>query len=130
MTQNKKTILMVDDDEDFLWQQRHQFEKAGYQVITANDIEGAKALIQKESPDIAILDMMMDEEDAGVVLAHLIKKTHENVPVILVTAMTRETGMVLEGNTREDRSWLKTDKVLAKPVRFEQLLREVQLLVQ
>ena len=130
MSETNQTILMVDDDEDFIWQQRTQFEKHGFKVETAHDLPSAKALIDEITPDIAVLDMMMDENDAGVVLAHRIKKKDPDLPVILVTAMTRETGMVLNGDTREDRSWLKTDKVLPKPVRFEQLLREVQLLLK
>jgi CheY-like chemotaxis protein len=68
---------------------------------------------------------MMGEMDAGVVLAHEVKKRHPGLPIILVTGVTRETGLSFDVDTAEERSWLGVDQILAKPVRFEQLKGEV-----
>lgn len=119
-------IMLVDDDLDFLLQQKMRFEAAGYAVTTADGKKQARAALAEGSPDLVVLDLMMGEMDAGIVLAHEIKKERPEVPIILVTGVTRETGMVFEAGTAEERRWLDVDQVMAKPIRFEQLRGEVE----
>lgn len=126
---NKKTILFVDDDIDFIFQQRVAFEAAGYTVIEANTRADAMAILETTKPDAAVLDLMMEEKDCGFVLAHHVKKTSPDIPVILVTAVTAETGLKFGVVEETDRQWIKADVVLAKPVRFEQLQGEVERLL-
>ncbi len=83
-----KTILVVDDDPDFLLQQQLQLEAAGFRVLVADGQAKAEELIAGNAPDLAILDLMMENFDAGFVLCHRIKKLHPGTPVILVTAVT------------------------------------------
>jgi CheY-like chemotaxis protein len=128
MTQ-PKTILVVDDDPDFLLQQQMQLEAAGYRVLVADGQAKAEELIAANVPDLAILDLMMENFDAGFVLSHRIKKLHPGTPVILVTAVTSETGIAFDAATQEERSWIKADALLAKPIRFEELRREIDRLI-
>jgi CheY-like chemotaxis protein len=128
MTQ-PKTILVVDDDPDFLLQQQMQLEAAGYRVLVADGQAKAEELIAANAPDLAILDLMMENFDAGFVLSHRIKKLHPGTPVILVTAVTSETGIAFDAATQEERSWIKADALLAKPIRFEELRREIDRLI-
>jgi len=72
-----------------------------------------------------VLDLMMEHMDAGFNLAYRIKKMDKSIPVILVTAVESETGMGFGTG-----GWLKADAVLAKPVRFEQLKREIDRLMR
>jgi two-component system alkaline phosphatase synthesis response regulator PhoP len=126
---NIATLLLVDDDEDFIWTFRMQFEKEGFRVVSALDRATGMKLAETEKPDLAILDLMMDEVDGGLVMAFQLKKLYPEMPVIMATALSRDTGMYLGTETREDRSWVRADKVLNKPVRFEQMLKEVRLLL-
>jgi hypothetical protein len=48
----------------------------------------------------------------------------------LVTAVTSETGLEFDAATEEERSWVKADAMLAKPLRFEQLLAELRQLLK
>jgi two-component system, OmpR family, response regulator len=123
---NAKTkILLVDDDEDFLFQHRIQLENAGFEVVTATTRPMAEAAMASFTPDLAILDLMMEQHDDGFVLSHHLKRTFPGLPVIMVTAVTSETGLVFEPSSAAERAWVGADALLAKPIRFEQLRREI-----
>ena len=123
-------ILLVDDDEDFLFQHRIQLENAGFEVRTANARAEAEALVDEFKPDLAILDLMMEQHDDGFVLAHHLKRKVAGLPVILVTAVTAETGLSFAPASAAERAWVGVDAVLAKPIRFEQLKREIDRLTR
>ena len=122
-------ILLVDDDEDFLYQHKIQLEHAGYRVTTATTRTEAEALAVEVKPDLAILDLMMEQHDDGFVLAHHLKRLLPGLPVVLVTAVTAETGIDFSPATGPERAWVGADALLAKPIRFEQLKREVERLL-
>ena len=126
---NEKQVLLVDDDPDFLEQHRLLLERAGYVVKAATSEEEATELLKEEKFDAAVLDLMLEHDDGGFVLAHRIRRTAP-MPIILVTAVTSETGMTFDTTNKEDRAWLEADVVLTKPIRFEQLTRELDRLLQ
>jgi len=123
-------VLVVDDDADFIGQMRAQLRTAGFRVLAAGSREEAEAVLSKESPDVAIVDLMMETPDAGFALCHVMKKRTPPMPVILVTAVTGETGLEFDAATAEERAWVKADVFLAKPVRIEQLVREIHRLLK
>jgi CheY-like chemotaxis protein len=126
---SKIKILLVDDDEDFLFQHRIQLENAGYDVTTATTRAKAEEAIATCTPDLAILDLMMEQHDDGFVLSHHLKRAFPGLPVILVTAVTSETGLAFEPSSATERAWVGADAMLAKPIRFEQLRREIDRLL-
>ncbi|HOJ33494.1 MAG TPA: response regulator [Candidatus Hydrogenedentes bacterium] len=123
-------VLIVDDDPDFLMQQKLQLEHAGFEVLEADNRQKAKQIVDSNTFDVAVLDLMMEDLDAGFVLARDIKRKNPAIPVIMVTGVASETGMEFDAATQEERSWIKADALLAKPVRFEQLLREINRLLK
>jgi CheY-like chemotaxis protein len=123
-------ILIVDDDEDFLFQHRIQLENAGFDVKTATSRAEAEGVAPEFRPDLAILDLMMDQHDDGFVLSHHLKRMLPGLPVILVTAVTAETGLSFAPSSATERAWVGADVLLAKPIRFEQLRREIDRLVR
>ncbi len=123
-------ILLVDDDEDFLFQHRIQLENAGFRVTTATSRAEAESLIDEVKPDLAILDLMMEQHDDGFILSHHLKQRVPGLPVILVTAVAAETGISFKPTSLTERAWVGADAFLAKPIRFEQLKREVDRLLQ
>jgi len=128
MSADSARVLVVDDDPDFRGQMRMMLEAAGHEVVEASDVEGAMEALKQGSPDLAVLDLMMENTDDGFVLAHRIKSLHPDLPVVLVTAVTRETGMEFD-LSREGGGWIKADAILAKPIRYEQLARELERLL-
>jgi CheY-like chemotaxis protein len=121
--ENKKhiVIVIVDDDEDVLEQLSQILTGEGYQVRAAASQSEAEDLFLSLHPDLAILDLMMEQEDSGFVLAHYVKKLHPHVPVVMLTGVTSATGLSFASTAPESRSWIKADRILDKPVRPEQV---------
>ena len=126
----KKTLLLVDDDQDILEQLSLALGAEGYQVVTAQGQQEAEEALMRCHPDLAIVDLMMEQMDSGFVLCYEIKKLYPDTPVILLTAVTAATGLDFHAPSREARSWVRADTLLDKPVRFEQLREEVRRLLE
>ncbi|HPF36118.1 response regulator [bacterium] len=120
--------LIADDDPDYLEQMRLWFEREGFEVAAAGSELEARTLLRRRRPDVAVVDLMMERLDAGFTLAHAVKQTDPAIPVLLITGVTAETGLDFEATSPEGRPWIKADAVLAKPVRFEQVRRELERL--
>ncbi len=125
----KRTVLIVDDDPDFLVQQRTGVEALGYEVVSGESRQEAERILDELKPDLAIIDVMMDEMDGGFVLSYSIKQRYPDVPVIIVSGVTSESGIAFDAATDEEKSWIKADAFLAKPIRFEQLKQQVERLL-
>jgi len=125
-----KTILIVDDDFDYLFQLRFQISQWGCNVVTADSQKEAEIILENLKPDIAILDLMMENEDSGFVLSYKMKRKYPDVPVIIATAVSAETGMNFGISSEEDRKWIKADLYLEKGIRPEQLKMEITKLLQ
>jgi len=126
----KTTVLLVDDDLDFLEQHKLLLLAKGFEVLTAESQAQAEELLKTARPDVAVLDLMLEHVDGGFALCYHIKKLDPKIPVILVTAVTSETSLAFDASTAEERRWVKADVLLPKPIRFEQLLREINRLLE
>jgi DNA-binding response OmpR family regulator len=126
----KKTILIVDDDVDYLFQMKLKIEQFGFESITADSQKEAEKIIETVKPDLAILDLMMETDDSGFILAYKIKRKYPDVPIIIATAVTAETGMTFDMNLDESKQWIKADLFLDKGIRADQLNREINKLLK
>lgn len=127
---DKKTILVVDDDPDLLQQMKIQIEGFGFEVVTADGQKEAEKIIETCKPDLALLDLMMENKDSGFILSYRIKKRYPETPVIIATAVTSETGMLFSVESEEDKNWIKADLYLEKGLRSDQLHREINKLLK
>lgn len=128
--QANRCVLLVDDDDDFLFQQRVQLEAAGYEVLAAASPKQAEEILGRRRPDLAVVDLMMDNPDAGFTLCYRIRNRDATIPVIIVSSVNSDTGLNFELATDEERSWIRADAFLTKPIRFEQLKHEIDRLLQ
>lgn len=128
-TFKNKTALIADDDIDILTQLDIQLKNMGFNVITAESQKEAEDLIDQKKPDIAIFDLMMDSRDSGFILSYKLKKKYPDVPVIIMTAVTADTGMIFGLNSEGEKSWIKADRYLEKGLRPEQLQMEIEQLI-
>jgi DNA-binding NtrC family response regulator len=124
-----KTILIVDDDIDYLIQQKAILEPEGFNVITAEGVNRAREVIKENQFDLAVVDLMMENMDSGFVLSYELKKKAPQVPVIMVTAVTSQTGFEFDSVTENEKKWIKADAIFTKPVRAEQLIKEINRLL-
>lgn len=130
MKKSDYTILVADDDPDYLFQTVFSLEKAGYKTVAAESQAEAESVISKFKPDLAIFDLMMESDDSGFILCYKIKRKYPGVPVILATAVSRETGMSFSIDSEKDKSWIMADKYLEKGIRAEQLDQEIMKLLK
>jgi two-component system, cell cycle sensor histidine kinase and response regulator CckA len=121
----KKTILLVDDDVDYLFQTETMLKAAGFNVITAGGQDEAEMILKTTKPDLVLSDLMMENLDAGFSFSYHIKKVDPKIPVIIVTGVANDTGMKLFNGSEEERSWVKADKIMTKPVKYDQLIKEI-----
>ena len=129
MKPGNKTILLVDDDVDYLFQTQLKLEKFGYKTITAESQKEAELIIEKTKPDMAIIDLMMENEDSGFILSYKIKKKYPDVPVIINTAVAAETGITFDINDENNRKWIRADLFLDKGIRSDLLKAEIERLL-
>jgi DNA-binding response OmpR family regulator len=126
----KKTVLLVDDDMDYLFQMKIKLEQFGFETITADGQKEAETIIETTRPDLAILDLMMENDDSGFILAYKIKRKYPEVPIIIATAVTAETGMTFDITSDENKQWIKADLFLDKGIRADQLQKEINKLLK
>ncbi|MBN1114048.1 MAG: response regulator [Oligoflexia bacterium] len=125
-----KKILLVDDDKDFLIQKKFELEQEEYLVETCSESGEAIEHIKRFTPDLVILDLIMEEQDSGFVLSYLIKKENRELPIIMVTSVTQLTGIDFQAIMENEREWIKADIILTKPVRTDQLVSEIKRMVK
>ncbi len=122
-----KKILLVDDDIDLLEQNKMLIESKGFEVVTAESGTEGFETFKKELPDAAIVDLIMEQHDAGFVLCHRIKRTTRGkiIPVFILTSATYDTGFKFGASTEEEKEWIKCDGILNKPVVMEEMLSKL-----
>ena len=78
---------MIDDEPDVRWLIRMSLERAGHEVIDAEDGLRGVALAQRQRPQIIVLDLMMPVMDGYAVLEALAKDDRTaSVPVVVLSA--------------------------------------------
>lgn len=130
MSKGDFTILVADDDPDYLFQTVFNLEKAGYRIIAAESQSEAESVISRFKPSLAIFDLMMENDDSGFILCYKLKRKYPDVPVILATAVSHETGISFSLDSETEKSWIRADRYLEKGIRPEQLDMEIMKLLK
>jgi two-component system, OmpR family, alkaline phosphatase synthesis response regulator PhoP len=92
---SKKQILVVDDEEDILELVSFNLTKEGHQVICTTTGEEALDIIQKERPDLVVLDLMLPGVN-GLEVAKALKNDPRtrDIPIVMLTAKGEEADIV------------------------------------
>jgi len=118
-----RTILLVDDDPEIIEAMRMTFEHRGYRVLVARDGNSGLALVERENPDLIILDMMMPKKSGFLVLEKLRTRPGGMIPTIMITAN--------EGSRhRAYAEMLGVRDYLRKPFAMEKLVRSVRRILE
>lgn len=110
-------VIIIDDEKAIVDIIKFNLEKEGYKVITAYDGEEGLTQIRKNSPDMAILDVMMPKKDGFQVLKEL--RMDFDFPVIMLTAKEEEVDKVLGLE-------LGADDYITKPFSMRELMARVK----
>jgi len=110
-------ILIVDDDPDLVEMVSHLLQRHHYSVVQAYDGKAALVLLQKEQPDLILLDVAMPGIDGWEVCSHI--RARSSVPIIMLTVKGTEEDVArgLE---------LGADDYVMKPFRPKELLARIK----
>jgi len=121
---SKKTIFIVEDEEDILDLLKYNLTREGYTVASASDGAEAVKAIQRKMPDLILLDLMLPGLD-GLEVCRMLKKDQrtEAIPIVMVTAKGTETDVVagLE---------LGAQDYIAKPFSMKVLVARVRTILR
>ena len=87
MQDGKHVILFLDDDPDVLYAMRLVLEKAGYVAVLANSAEEGLRAYKESDPDLVIVDLMMEEVDAGASFVKELKALGNTAPVYMLSSV-------------------------------------------
>ena len=87
MQDGKHVILCVDDDSDMLMALRIVLEAAGYIMAEASSGEEALKVYAATSPDLLIVDLMMEEVDAGTTLVTELRAKGCTAPMYMLSSV-------------------------------------------
>jgi len=126
----KSKILVVDDDAEYVLGIKAVLEGRGHAVRTANDKASGMEKAKTESPDLIILDVMMEGRHDGFEMARELKKDSQckDTPILLLTSITETTGTDFR-SVAGDPSWMPVDGYLDKTVKPDELIAEVEKLL-
>ncbi len=87
-------ILVADDDPHIRRGLVDLLESEGYEVCSAPDGKAALRLVQREAPDLVLLDIMMPGMD-GYAVCREIRRDNETLPILFISARSEEIDRVL-----------------------------------
>ncbi len=121
MPAKKTTILAADDDPQLLRLITRNLQLEGYDVLAASDGQQALELIENNSPDLVLLDVMMPKMD-GFTVCYRVRE-FSSVPIIIITARGQDQDKVRGLD-------LGADDYLTKPFSVDELLARVRAVVR
>ncbi len=119
-----KRILLVDDDAEIIESLRLALEAQDYEVLVARDGNQGLALIEREQPDLVILDMMMPKRSGFLVLERL-KRMAEGDRRQRVIMITANEG----ARHKAYAEMLGVDDYVRKPFPMDRLIQSVNRLL-
>jgi two-component system phosphate regulon response regulator PhoB/two-component system alkaline phosphatase synthesis response regulator PhoP len=92
----KKKIFAVDDEPDILELISINIRKAGYDVLTFEDSHSLMVKLEKEIPDLIVLDVMLPDVD-GFEVCRILRnsKKYKEIPILMLTARGDVTDKIL-----------------------------------
>ena len=114
-----KKIMIVDDEEDIRTSVSQIFEISGYEVTKAEDGNDCINKLERETPDIVILDIMMPGMSGWDVAARIKENPKWNdIPIVFLTAKGDEMSIGMGG--------LASEEYIVKPFNIAELKEKVE----
>jgi CheY-like chemotaxis protein len=119
-----KTVLLVDDDADFVEMNRTLLQERGYVVRVAYSGRQCLEEVTARRPDLIILDMVMERPSDGFDISRELRNSAytKAIPLVMITSVNDSIPFRVE----PDRTWLPVDTLLEKPVDPQLLLAVVE----
>ena len=124
----KKRVLVVDDEPDFAAIVQTNLEKEGFQVEVAYNGEEGLEKVHAAPPDAIVLDIMMPGKDGYEVCKELkADEKYADIPVILLTAVASH--VTTTRYSHADGMSTEADDYIAKPASAEEITESIKRLI-
>jgi CheY-like chemotaxis protein len=123
----RATVLVIDDDPDFVEFVRIILKSEGYEVLTAERCDKGLTLMRQERPNVVLLDMLISYTFNGFNVIREIRNDPQlkEIPLILISAILTDKDLdIFPGNER-----LSAELFMSKPIDPEDLLKQVNKLI-
>jgi DNA-binding response OmpR family regulator len=120
-----KTIVVFDDDTDFLDLMRDVLIEAGYRVVTETTADAAATIVRRERPGLVILDFWMAGQGAGLTALRLIRERPETAATPILICSGDRTAL----NDYADDWHALGCETLTKPFDLDEMLAQVARLI-
>ena len=119
--QERKTVLIVEDEDNLLAPLTYNLEREGYRVVTTTDGGEGLELAREESPSLVILDIMLPTMD-GIQVCRVLR-SESGVPILMLTAKGEELDKVLGLE-------MGADDYMTKPFSMRELIARVKAMLR
>lgn len=114
-------VFLIDDDQDLVEQHGIVLKEKGHQIFKAYSAKEAMKKVNDVKPDVMIVDVMMENCDAGFELAKFMRENHKEVPLIILSGDNDKVRWM--GQPRETIQ--AVSRFLEKPINLTELPKVV-----
>lgn len=121
MAEDRRKVVCIEDEPEMIDLVKLILGRKGFQVVGANGGREGLALIERERPNLVLLDLMMPDMDGWEVYQQMkAREDMKTIPVIIVTAKAQSIDRVLGLHIA------KVDDYITKPFGPQELLESVE----
>ena len=117
--------MVVDDDNEIVELISIMLEKYGYEIVSADSGDTCMRLLERERPDLILLDVMMETTTEGFNIGYKLKNDSEykTIPIIFMSSISKQTGFSI------DTDFINSNEFLEKPINPNELLERIKSLL-
>ncbi|MBC1560017.1 response regulator transcription factor [Listeria booriae] len=121
------SILIADDEKEIVDLVKLYLQNEGYTILQAYDGAQVWEMVQKETLDLIVLDIMMPEMD-GLEVCRLMRQEGITTPILMLSAKAEDNDKIMGLLTGADDYMVKPFNPLELSVRVKAILRRVQMM--
>jgi two-component system, response regulator RegA len=84
-TTPERELLIVEDDDAVARTLQRSFERRGYRVLRATNLDEVRAVLEAESPEFAVVDLKLAAGDSGLACVQYLHETDEEMVIVVLT---------------------------------------------